>query len=140
MGRCYTLAVAGEDAMGLWWCHGIEGGMDQGIPEGMVPAVGGQRREREYVSGGGILLEVAEMLANDLPDVDAGGKAGKDKWNSIAAVEWKRGGEGGSTGDGSDLVDSPVRKDAEHQPSDTSSCLPLDHDPTMAHQTVVSTM
>eukprot|EP00061_Rhincodon_typus_P000950 g13261.t1 len=38
----------------------------------MVPAEGRQGRGGEYVSDGGILLEVAEM-ASDLLDVDTGG-------------------------------------------------------------------
>eukprot|EP00061_Rhincodon_typus_P001108 g13736.t1 len=33
----------------------------------MVPAEGGQGRGGEYVSGGGILLEVAEMASDDQP-------------------------------------------------------------------------
>eukprot|EP00061_Rhincodon_typus_P014316 g41261.t1 len=54
----------------------------------------------EYVSGGGILLEVMEMEASDLLDVDAGGMVGKDKGDLIAAAGWYRGNE--------DLVEGPV--------------------------------
>eukprot|EP00061_Rhincodon_typus_P001585 g15200.t1 len=79
--------------------------MDQGIPEGMVPAEGGQGGGGKYVSGGGVLLEVAEMAPDDLLDVDAGGMVGKDKGNPIA-------GEGGSAGDGSELVEGPVDNSA----------------------------
>eukprot|EP00061_Rhincodon_typus_P002207 g16881.t1 len=50
-----------------------EGGVDQGVPEGTVPAEGGQGKGREYVSGGGIFLEVAEMASDNLLDVDDGG-------------------------------------------------------------------
>eukprot|EP00061_Rhincodon_typus_P005995 g26162.t1 len=39
----------------------------------MVPAEGGQGRGGEYVSGGGVSLEVAEMVSDVLLDVDAGG-------------------------------------------------------------------
>eukprot|EP00061_Rhincodon_typus_P003771 g20928.t1 len=39
----------------------------------MVPAEDGQGRGEEYVSGGGILLEVAEIASDDLLDVNAGG-------------------------------------------------------------------
>eukprot|EP00061_Rhincodon_typus_P007952 g30134.t1 len=39
----------------------------------MVPVEGGQGRGGEYASGGGILLEVAEMASDDFLDADAGG-------------------------------------------------------------------
>eukprot|EP00061_Rhincodon_typus_P016761 g45142.t1 len=78
----------------------------------MVPAEGRLGRGGEYVSGGGILLEVMEMAADDLLDVDAGGMIGKDKGNSATVAGGKRGGEGGSAGDGSDPVEGRVDKGA----------------------------
>eukprot|EP00061_Rhincodon_typus_P004862 g23616.t1 len=101
--------------MGLW---GDEGRVDQGVPEGMVPMEGGQGRGAEYVSGGGISLEVVEMASDDLQDVDTGGMPA-DKIGAV--VVWR--------------TDVYIQR----QLSDTSSYLPLDHDPTMTHQTTVST-
>eukprot|EP00061_Rhincodon_typus_P005128 g24258.t1 len=48
------------------------------------------------------------MVADDLLDVDGGGIVGKDKGNPITVARGKRGGEGGSMGDVSDLVEGPV--------------------------------
>eukprot|EP00061_Rhincodon_typus_P003211 g19545.t1 len=55
----------------------------------------------EYVSGDEVPLEVAEIEANDPLDVDAGGMVGEDKGDCY-------GGDGGSAGDGSDLVEGSV--------------------------------
>eukprot|EP00061_Rhincodon_typus_P007886 g30015.t1 len=74
----------------------------------MNPTEGGQGRGGEYVSGGGILLEVAEVASNDLLYVDAGGMVGEDKGNPVAVVGGKRSGEGRSAGDGTDLVEGLV--------------------------------
>eukprot|EP00061_Rhincodon_typus_P011296 g36206.t1 len=57
----------------------------------MVPVEAGQGRGGAYVSGGCILLEVVEMTSDDLLDVDAGAMVDKDKGNSIAVAEQKRG-------------------------------------------------
>eukprot|EP00061_Rhincodon_typus_P015961 g43923.t1 len=89
-----------------------EGRVDQGVPEGTVPAEGGQGREGKCVSGGGIFLEVVEMVSDDLLDVDAGGIVGEDKGNPIAVAGGKRRGEGGSAGDGLDPVEGPVGNSA----------------------------
>eukprot|EP00061_Rhincodon_typus_P006987 g28205.t1 len=91
-------------------CHGAgdEGRVDQGVLEGMVPAEGGQGRGGEYVSGGGILLEMAEMVSDGLLNMDTGGMVGKDKGNPNAVVGGKRRGEGGNVGDGLDLIEGPV--------------------------------
>eukprot|EP00061_Rhincodon_typus_P011428 g36423.t1 len=78
----------------------------------MVPAEGGQGRGGKDVSDGGILLEVAEIVADDLLDVDAGGMLGKDKGNPFAVVGGTRKGEGGSAGYGSDPVEGPVNNGA----------------------------
>eukprot|EP00061_Rhincodon_typus_P005213 g24466.t1 len=59
--------------MGLCGVVGGERSVDQGIPEGTAPAEGGQGKEGEYVFGGGISLEVVEMVSDDLLDLDAGG-------------------------------------------------------------------
>eukprot|EP00061_Rhincodon_typus_P003355 g19889.t1 len=67
------LPIAGEGAVGLWRSVGGEGSVDKGVPEGTVPVEGGQVRGGDYVSGGGIFLEVAEMVPDDLLDVNAGG-------------------------------------------------------------------
>eukprot|EP00061_Rhincodon_typus_P013139 g39321.t1 len=48
------------------------------------------------------------MAADDLLDVDAGGIVGKDKGNHIAVAGGKRGGEGRSAGNGSDLIEGPA--------------------------------
>eukprot|EP00061_Rhincodon_typus_P008416 g31003.t1 len=48
------------------------------------------------------------MASDDLLDVDAGGMVGEDKRNPIAVAGGKRRGEGGSAGEGSDLVGDPV--------------------------------
>eukprot|EP00061_Rhincodon_typus_P015345 g42961.t1 len=98
--------------MGLWGDVGNEGRMVQCVPEGLFSVEGGQGRGGEYVSGGGISLEVAKMTSDDLLDVDAGGMVVKDKGNPITIVGGKRGGEGGSAGDGSDLVEGPVNNGA----------------------------
>eukprot|EP00061_Rhincodon_typus_P016791 g45185.t1 len=60
------LPVAGESAVGD---VGGEGRVDQCVPAGMVSAERRQGRGGEYVSGGGISLEVAEMASDDLLDV-----------------------------------------------------------------------
>eukprot|EP00061_Rhincodon_typus_P005912 g25999.t1 len=65
--------VTGEGAVGLWWGVGGEGSVDQGVLEKTVPAECGLGRGGEYVSGGDISLEVAEMAPDGLLDVDAGG-------------------------------------------------------------------
>eukprot|EP00061_Rhincodon_typus_P002014 g16378.t1 len=52
------------------------------------------------------------MVSRDLLDVDAGGMVGKDKGNPITVAGRKRRGEGGSVGDGSDLVEGPVNNGA----------------------------
>eukprot|EP00061_Rhincodon_typus_P011407 g36387.t1 len=83
--------IAGEGVVGLWKHVGIEGRVDQGVPEGMVPAEGEQGKGGEYESRGGTLLEVAEMVADDLWVVDAGGLVGKDKGNLIAVAGGKWG-------------------------------------------------
>eukprot|EP00061_Rhincodon_typus_P004363 g22399.t1 len=107
MGRCCTCAGyrgrCRSSLRGYWG----EGSVDQGVLERTVPVEGGQARGGEYVSGGSISLEVAEMASDDLLDVDAGGIVVKDKGNPIAVVEGKRGGEGGSVGDreGSSIYD-----------------------------------
>eukprot|EP00061_Rhincodon_typus_P001171 g13943.t1 len=67
------LPVTGEGSVGLWGGVGVEGRVDQGELEGTVLAEDGQGRGREFVSGGGISLEVAEMASDNLLDVDAGG-------------------------------------------------------------------
>eukprot|EP00061_Rhincodon_typus_P013279 g39556.t1 len=82
--------------------------MDRGVPEVTVPAEGRQGMGGEYVSGGGILLGLVEMAANDSLDVDAGGMVGEDKGNPITVVGWRRGCEGRSAGDGSDPAEGPV--------------------------------
>eukprot|EP00061_Rhincodon_typus_P005334 g24713.t1 len=82
--------------------------MDQGVPEGTVPEEGGQGRGGEYATAGGISLEVAEMVDDDLLDMDAGGMVGKDKGNPIPVAGGKRGGEGGSAGNGLDPVEGPI--------------------------------
>eukprot|EP00061_Rhincodon_typus_P007606 g29456.t1 len=64
------------------------------------------------MSGGGILLEAAEMASDDLLYVDAGGMVGKDKSGPIAVVGGKRRGGGQSAGDESDPAEDPVRCDA----------------------------
>eukprot|EP00061_Rhincodon_typus_P000689 g12458.t1 len=74
----------------------------------MVSVECGQGRGGEYVSGGGISLDVAEMASDDFLDVDAGGMVGKDNGNPIAVAGGKTRGEDGSAGDGSDLVEGPV--------------------------------
>eukprot|EP00061_Rhincodon_typus_P012057 g37525.t1 len=51
----------------------VLGLVHQDVLEGMVPAEGGNGRGGEYVSGGGISLEVVKTGADDLLDVDAGG-------------------------------------------------------------------
>eukprot|EP00061_Rhincodon_typus_P002795 g18482.t1 len=66
----------GKGAMGLWGGVGNEGRVDQGFLEGTVPAEGRQGTAGEYVSGDGTSLEVVEMAADDLLDVDAGGMVG----------------------------------------------------------------
>eukprot|EP00061_Rhincodon_typus_P003918 g21294.t1 len=66
---------------------GGEGRVDQGVPEGTASSDGRKGRGGEYVPGGGISLEVAEMTSVDLLDVDAGGMVGKDKGNPIAVGE-----------------------------------------------------
>eukprot|EP00061_Rhincodon_typus_P017929 g46865.t1 len=81
-------------------------------PEGMVLVDGRQVMGGEYVSGGGIRLEVAQMVANDPLDVDAGRMVGKDKVDLIADMGRKRGAEGRSAGDGLDLAKSPVNYNA----------------------------
>eukprot|EP00061_Rhincodon_typus_P004502 g22753.t1 len=48
------------------------------------------------------------MAVSDPLDVDASGMLGKDKGDSITIAGGKRGGEGQSVGDGSDLVEGPV--------------------------------
>eukprot|EP00061_Rhincodon_typus_P003953 g21389.t1 len=78
MDRCYTFAgCRGRHygaVVGVGGKFGDEGRrVDQGVPEGMVHAEGGQRRGGEYVSSGSISLEVVEMVPNDPLDVDAGG-------------------------------------------------------------------
>eukprot|EP00061_Rhincodon_typus_P014251 g41163.t1 len=60
----------------------------------------------EYLSGGGILLEVAEMAADDPMDVDAVGWK-DDKGDPNAVVREERS-EGQSSGDASDSSKSPV--------------------------------
>eukprot|EP00061_Rhincodon_typus_P001718 g15553.t1 len=110
MGRCCTFGgYKGRcrGAVGGWGGVGGEGTVDQGVPEVTVPTKDGQRRRGEYVSDGGISLKVIEMVSDDLLDVDAGGMVGKDKGNPIAVAEGKRRDEGGSVGDGSDLVEGP---------------------------------
>eukprot|EP00061_Rhincodon_typus_P005532 g25157.t1 len=67
------LPVTGEGAVGLWRGIGGEGSVDKGVVEGMFPVEGRQEWEREYVSGDGNSLEVAEMVSDDLLDVDADG-------------------------------------------------------------------
>eukprot|EP00061_Rhincodon_typus_P007204 g28661.t1 len=74
----------------------------------MVPAEVRQGRGGEYVSGGDTSLEVAEMMSDDLLDVDGGGMLGKDKGNPIAVAGGKRKGEDGSAEDGSDPFEGPV--------------------------------
>eukprot|EP00061_Rhincodon_typus_P004411 g22501.t1 len=61
----------GEGDVGLWGDGGNEGKVDHAVPEGTAPTVGGQGRGGEH--GGSISLEVTEMVADDLLDVDAGG-------------------------------------------------------------------
>eukprot|EP00061_Rhincodon_typus_P007289 g28843.t1 len=74
----------------------------------MVPAEGLEGRGGEYASDVSISLEVAEMVADDLLDVDAGSMVGKDKGIPIAVVGGKREDEDRSAGDGSDPVEDPV--------------------------------
>eukprot|EP00061_Rhincodon_typus_P017515 g46234.t1 len=70
---------------------------DNHAPEATLSAIspvkekGGQGTGEEYVSGGGISLEVVERVSDDLLDVDAGGMVSKDKGNPISVVEGKRG-------------------------------------------------
>eukprot|EP00061_Rhincodon_typus_P008191 g30597.t1 len=78
----------------------------------MVPAEGRQEREGEYLSIGSISLEVVEMTANDLLDVDPGGMVGKDKGNPVAVAGRKRGDEGRSAGGGSDLAEDSFNNGA----------------------------
>eukprot|EP00061_Rhincodon_typus_P008084 g30384.t1 len=75
-------AIAGEGSMGLCGLVGSEGRVGQGVLEGMVPVSGGQGRREEYVSSGSISLEVAEMAADYLLNVDAGGMVVKHKYPS----------------------------------------------------------
>eukprot|EP00061_Rhincodon_typus_P005968 g26113.t1 len=98
--------------MGLWGDVKSEGSVDQGVSEGIVPVEGGQGRGGEYVSGGGISLEVVEMVADDLLDVDIGEMVGKDKEHHVAFVEGKRGDEGQIVRDGSDPAEGPVSNGA----------------------------
>eukprot|EP00061_Rhincodon_typus_P004630 g23052.t1 len=73
MGRCCTFDdCRGRCRRAVGWCGG-EGRVDQLVLEGMVPAEGGQGKGGEYVSDGGISLEVTEVASDDLLDVDAGG-------------------------------------------------------------------
>eukprot|EP00061_Rhincodon_typus_P014182 g41051.t1 len=65
------LLVAGKGAVGLWVNVGNEGEVDQHVTEGRVPVEGGQGRGGEYVSGGGISLEMMKMASDNLLDVDA---------------------------------------------------------------------
>eukprot|EP00061_Rhincodon_typus_P002149 g16746.t1 len=109
MGRCGTFAgYRGRCRRAVGCCVGGEEKVDRGVPEGTIPVEGGKGRGGEYVSGGGISLEVAEMASDDLLDADASGILGKDKGNPIAVAGRKRGGEGESAGDGSDLVEGTV--------------------------------
>eukprot|EP00061_Rhincodon_typus_P003230 g19588.t1 len=48
------------------------------------------------------------MASDDLLDVDAGGMVSKERGNIIAVAGGKRRAEGGSMGDGLDLVEDPV--------------------------------
>eukprot|EP00061_Rhincodon_typus_P001474 g14894.t1 len=64
------LLITGEGAVELWGGVWGEEHVDQGVLDGNFPAEGKQGRGGEYVSGGGILLEVA---SDDLLDLDAGG-------------------------------------------------------------------
>eukprot|EP00061_Rhincodon_typus_P007546 g29345.t1 len=73
MGRCYTFSDCRGRSRGAVGVVGSEGRVDQGVPEGSVPAEGKRGLRGEYVSGGGILLEVVEMVADELLDVDVGG-------------------------------------------------------------------
>eukprot|EP00061_Rhincodon_typus_P002666 g18159.t1 len=65
-------AFAGEGTVGLWVLLGVKEELTR-VSQREHPAEGGQWREAEFVSGGGISLEVVEMASNDLLDVDAGG-------------------------------------------------------------------
>eukprot|EP00061_Rhincodon_typus_P013753 g40325.t1 len=79
-----------------------------GVLEGMVATEDRQGRGGEYVSNGGISLEMTEMMAQDPLELDTDGMVGKDKGYPITVVEGKRGSEGRSVGDVSDLVEGPV--------------------------------
>eukprot|EP00061_Rhincodon_typus_P001328 g14464.t1 len=79
MRRCYTFT----DYRGK--CHGAVGEM-LGVKE-VWTRVSQRKRSLRKVDKGGdgnMCLEVVEMVADDLLDVDAGGMVGEDKGNPIA--------------------------------------------------------
>eukprot|EP00061_Rhincodon_typus_P003649 g20613.t1 len=92
MGRCCTFGSCRGRYRRVVGAGGIgsEGRVDQSVLEGTVPVEGVQGKGGEYVSGGDISLEVAEMVSDDL-DVDAGGMVGKDKENPFTFAVEKRG-------------------------------------------------
>eukprot|EP00061_Rhincodon_typus_P003456 g20125.t1 len=112
MGRCCTFASCrGRFREAVGACCGVAR-VDEGVPDETVPVESGQGRGGEYVSRGGISLEVVEMATDDLLDVDAVAMIGEYKANPIAVAGGKRRGKGGSTKDGSDPVDGPVNNGA----------------------------
>eukprot|EP00061_Rhincodon_typus_P005345 g24737.t1 len=71
----------------------------------MLPLERKSGRGGDYVSGGGISLEMAEVVSDDLLDVDAGRMVDKDRGNPITVAGGRRGVEGGSAEGSSDKVE-----------------------------------
>eukprot|EP00061_Rhincodon_typus_P011012 g35708.t1 len=108
MGRCYTF----DSCRGRCRGSGVKEEWTR-VPWRERSVWKTDKEGGEYVSGGGILLEVAELASYDPLDVDAGGMVAKNKGNPIAGAGGNRKGEGGSLGDGSNPVEGPVNNGDE---------------------------